>query len=212
MSVTLTVMTFNLHDDQPPESSNSWEKRRDLCISVITSYSPAILCTQQGSSLFLYSSATLLYRISYLILWMPCGSWSLVRFCCNNWSGSCLNRVFLVGFWCFMISFEFWVVLLGSFNGVVWPFWWNFFLWTNFNDWVQYTWSRKKLMNCYHFLLWFLHFSIGFRCEISVGLSSAGLAWYVSLLLFSSYWVRSSFCTFSTNVELKFLTSLRGRS
>ncbi|KAG6587822.1 hypothetical protein SDJN03_16387, partial [Cucurbita argyrosperma subsp. sororia] len=49
MSVTLTVMTFNLHDDQPPESSNSWEKRRDLCISVITSYSPAILCTQQGS-------------------------------------------------------------------------------------------------------------------------------------------------------------------
>ncbi|XP_023515384.1 uncharacterized protein LOC111779555 isoform X1 [Cucurbita pepo subsp. pepo] len=48
MSVTLTVMTFNLHDDQPPESSNSWEKRRDLCISVLTSYSPAILCTQQG--------------------------------------------------------------------------------------------------------------------------------------------------------------------
>ncbi|XP_038878267.1 uncharacterized protein LOC120070546 isoform X4 [Benincasa hispida] len=48
MSCTLTVMSFNLHDDQPPESSNSWEKRRDLCISVITSYSPAILCTQQG--------------------------------------------------------------------------------------------------------------------------------------------------------------------
>ena len=48
MSVPLAVMTFNLHEDQPPDSPNSWEKRRDLCISVITSYSPAILCTQQG--------------------------------------------------------------------------------------------------------------------------------------------------------------------
>jgi len=43
-------MTFNLHEDQPPDSPNSWEKRRDLCISVITSYSPMILCTQQGLS------------------------------------------------------------------------------------------------------------------------------------------------------------------
>ncbi|KAG6627997.1 hypothetical protein CIPAW_15G168700 [Carya illinoinensis] len=41
-------MTFNLHEDQPPDSPNSWEKRRDLCLSVITSYSPLILCTQQG--------------------------------------------------------------------------------------------------------------------------------------------------------------------
>ncbi|GLT43693.1 hypothetical protein SLA2020_176270 [Shorea laevis] len=48
MSVSLTVMTFNLHEDQPEGSPNSWEKRRDLCISVITSYSPMILCTQQG--------------------------------------------------------------------------------------------------------------------------------------------------------------------
>ncbi|KAF3947063.1 hypothetical protein CMV_026751 [Castanea mollissima] len=48
MSVPLAVMTFNLHEDQPLDSPNSWEKRRDLCISVITSYSPAILCTQQG--------------------------------------------------------------------------------------------------------------------------------------------------------------------
>ena len=50
MSVSLTVMTFNLHDDEPPDSPNSWEKRRDLCISVITNYSPIILCTQQGFS------------------------------------------------------------------------------------------------------------------------------------------------------------------
>ncbi|KAI3975554.1 hypothetical protein MKX01_002386 [Papaver californicum] len=48
MSISLTVMTFNLHEDQPENSPNSWEKRRDLCISVITSYSPLILCTQQG--------------------------------------------------------------------------------------------------------------------------------------------------------------------
>ncbi|KAK8496099.1 hypothetical protein V6N12_046668 [Hibiscus sabdariffa] len=48
MSASLTVMTFNLHEDQPEDSPNSWEKRRDLCISVITSYSPIILCTQQG--------------------------------------------------------------------------------------------------------------------------------------------------------------------
>ncbi|KAF6155096.1 hypothetical protein GIB67_035843 [Kingdonia uniflora] len=48
MSVSLSVMTFNLHENQAEESPNSWEKRRDLCISVITSYSPMILCTQQG--------------------------------------------------------------------------------------------------------------------------------------------------------------------
>ncbi|CAH2077415.1 unnamed protein product, partial [Thlaspi arvense] len=48
MSVSLSVMTFNLHDDQPEESPNSWQKRKDLCLSVITSYSPIVLCTQQG--------------------------------------------------------------------------------------------------------------------------------------------------------------------
>lgn len=48
MSVSLSVMTFNLLEDQPEGSPNSWEKRRDLCLSVIASYSPMILCTQQG--------------------------------------------------------------------------------------------------------------------------------------------------------------------
>ncbi|KAF4390108.1 hypothetical protein G4B88_005026 [Cannabis sativa] len=48
MSVSLTVMTFNLHEDQPPESPNSWDKRKELCLRVITSYYPMILCTQQG--------------------------------------------------------------------------------------------------------------------------------------------------------------------
>ncbi|RDY09772.1 hypothetical protein CR513_05812, partial [Mucuna pruriens] len=53
MSVSLSVMTFNLHDDdQEQESCNSWEKRRDLCLSVIASYSPIILCTQQGYDQF----------------------------------------------------------------------------------------------------------------------------------------------------------------
>lgn len=48
MSVSLTVMTFNLLEDLPDDSPNSWEKRKDLCVTVITSYSPMILCTQQG--------------------------------------------------------------------------------------------------------------------------------------------------------------------
>lgn len=48
MSVSLTVLTFNLLEDQPEDGQNCWEKRKDLCVSVITSYSPMILCTQQG--------------------------------------------------------------------------------------------------------------------------------------------------------------------
>ncbi|CAM8976321.1 unnamed protein product [Rhodiola kirilowii] len=49
MSLSLTVMTFNLHEDPAEEDGpNKWDKRRDLCVSVITSYSPTILCTQQG--------------------------------------------------------------------------------------------------------------------------------------------------------------------
>ncbi|PIA52958.1 hypothetical protein AQUCO_01000664v1 [Aquilegia coerulea] len=49
MSISLTVLTLNLHEQQQQQDSPySWDKRRDLCISVITSYSPIILCTQQG--------------------------------------------------------------------------------------------------------------------------------------------------------------------
>ncbi|KAL6624749.1 hypothetical protein ACP70R_032070 [Stipagrostis hirtigluma subsp. patula] len=51
-SLSITVMTLNLHEgEQPSESPNSWEKRRDICVSVITSYSPTILCTQQALKL-----------------------------------------------------------------------------------------------------------------------------------------------------------------
>ncbi|KQK21506.1 hypothetical protein BRADI_1g61210v3 [Brachypodium distachyon] len=48
-SPSITVMTLNLQEgDQPSGSPNCWENRRDICVSVITSYCPAILCTQQG--------------------------------------------------------------------------------------------------------------------------------------------------------------------
>ena len=51
MSLSITMMTLNLHEgDQGSNSPNCWEKRRDICISVITSYSPTILCTQQGKA------------------------------------------------------------------------------------------------------------------------------------------------------------------
>ncbi|KAL5230031.1 hypothetical protein ABZP36_028807 [Zizania latifolia] len=47
--LSITVMTLNLHEgEQRSESPNSWERRRDICVSVITSYSPIIFCTQQG--------------------------------------------------------------------------------------------------------------------------------------------------------------------
>ncbi|CAN0838375.1 hypothetical protein LINGRAHAP2_LOCUS2123 [Linum grandiflorum] len=52
MTASITVMTFNLHEEDQAAAGedrpNSWDKRRDLCLSVITSYSPLILCTQQG--------------------------------------------------------------------------------------------------------------------------------------------------------------------
>jgi mRNA deadenylase 3'-5' endonuclease subunit Ccr4 len=52
-SLSITVMTLNLHEgERPSESPNTWEKRRDICVSVITSYSPTILCTQQGERRF----------------------------------------------------------------------------------------------------------------------------------------------------------------
>ncbi|KAJ6828904.1 uncharacterized protein M6B38_358860 [Iris pallida] len=49
VSVSISVMTLNLGDgEEAADGPNAWEKRRDLCVSVITSYSPTILCTQQG--------------------------------------------------------------------------------------------------------------------------------------------------------------------
>eukprot|EP01018_Ginkgo_biloba_P014138 Gb_36899 [translate_table: standard] len=48
MSASLTVMTLNLHRDKSADGPNTWERRRDICISIITKYSPMILCTQEG--------------------------------------------------------------------------------------------------------------------------------------------------------------------
>ena len=62
MSLSVTVMTFNLHDDQPSDSLNSWDNRKDLCISVITSHSPNVICTQQGF-LFFYFTFNYLFFI-----------------------------------------------------------------------------------------------------------------------------------------------------
>lgn len=77
MSVSLTVMTFNLHEDQAEDSPNSWEKRKDLCISVITSYFPMILCTQQGLLLlFLYVCFWLCF------LWKGCSG--VFHFCLGH--------------------------------------------------------------------------------------------------------------------------------
>lgn len=69
MSVSLSVMTFNLLEDQLEDSPNTWEKRKDLCISVITSYSPMILCTQQG-----------LNKVSFFFGYFSVFRWILIGF------------------------------------------------------------------------------------------------------------------------------------
>lgn len=129
MSVSLTVMTFNLLEDQLEDSPNSWDKRKDLCVSVITSYSPMILCTQQGSF----------------------GSWCLISFSWNGWSGFFLyNCVLEVSFAVYYISV--WSMLAPwnekerNFSFVLWWWWW-----------------------C-NFVVLF-----GIRCEVTVGLSSTML-------------------------------------
>lgn len=54
------------------------------------------------------STAMLLYGIACSILWMLADLDLWCHCCRNNWSGFCLIRVLLVGFWFFRISFEFW--------------------------------------------------------------------------------------------------------
>jgi len=94
MSVSLTVMTFNLHEDQAEDSPNSWEKRKDLCISVITNYSPMILCTQQG--LLLLSLHVCLCVVLFLVVF------SVDRM---FWYLS-----FLLGTWVFVLLSSSWVM------------------------------------------------------------------------------------------------------
>jgi len=83
-SLSITVMTLNLHEgEQPSESPNSWEKRRDICVSVITSYSPTILCTQQGRWWWYKSWEPGLSHLLYSIDWLESASsyWFCVFSC-----------------------------------------------------------------------------------------------------------------------------------
>ena len=105
MSLSLAVMTFNLHEDQPPDSPNSWEKRRDLCISVITNYSPVILCTQQGP---FSSPCTPLYYMylcmcicwGVLVIWLKWLIWVFFDLCFGG--GILIFHVVVgLGEWCF---------------------------------------------------------------------------------------------------------------
>ena len=82
MSVSLTVMIFNLHEDQAEDSPNSWEKRKDLCISVITNYSPMILCTQQGLLLLFFASACVWSCFWSCFLWIGCSG--IFHFCLGH--------------------------------------------------------------------------------------------------------------------------------
>lgn len=48
MSISLAVMSFNLHRDSPADGSNLWEHRKSLCADVVTERAPVIVCTQEG--------------------------------------------------------------------------------------------------------------------------------------------------------------------
>ena len=163
MSVSLTVMTFNLHEDQAEDSPNSWEKRKDLCISVITNYSPMILCTQQG--LLLLFLHICLGVILFLVVF------SVDRM---FWYLS-----FLLGTWVFVLLSSSWVVYIYIYIRVV--LWW--FLWLGLlvftspcrSDCI----SIEIWMVSYWYIVLFIsafYFVYGFRCENAVGLSSAVLA------------------------------------
>lgn len=158
-------------------------RREGICVSVS---SLAILrrFSALNKVLAFSSTALLLYLFDSV---NACRSWSWVRFWRNNSSGFLFVQVFLVGFWFCWILFEFWawgwVILFGSFNWVVWTFIGAFSFWASFNDWVQCIWFWRNWWPLSIYLSDPSFLSVnGFRCEISVGLSSAGLAWYVLLL------------------------------
>ena len=117
MSVSLTVMTFNLHEDQAEDSPNSWVKRRDLCVSVISSYCPMILCTQQGLILFFFFVVFIeMFDLGLLCLFiLEIGfcyfAFIFLSFFSGFWSGS-LNSFP----WCFMLFISCWHVV--DYSGV----------------------------------------------------------------------------------------------
>lgn len=118
MSVSLTVMTFNLLEDQLEDSPNSWSKRRDLCVSVITSYSPMILCTQQGYCFFVSVCGS-----CCLLIWVVFefrvgrGFWffeDLIVFLFSFWCVACIecwicNLICFCDFW-IQVSNHSWII------------------------------------------------------------------------------------------------------
>jgi endonuclease/exonuclease/phosphatase family metal-dependent hydrolase len=50
-SLSLKVMTFNLHRDvagATDEARNAWENRKQMCADLVIKYAPTIVCTQEG--------------------------------------------------------------------------------------------------------------------------------------------------------------------
>jgi hypothetical protein len=131
MSVSLTVMTFNLHEDQAEDSPNSWEKRKDLCISVITNYSPMILCTQQGLRFSLYTSACVWSCFWLCFLSIGCSGifhffwghgflffWVLVELCvCIYIYTGCIVVVSLTWASCVYFTLSIWLYFNWNLNG-----------------------------------------------------------------------------------------------
>jgi hypothetical protein len=192
-------MTFNLHEDQPPDSPNSWEKRRDLCISVITSYSPMILCTQQGLSSSPYTRLYMnvcvccsvdLGRACFLIEMVDLGlhwpvfwRWVFLLLGCGSiFLLKCLASEQRFGWMMFLIE-EFLILTLLNHT----PFeWWTGLGFSNLFFgvllllhivWAEYIFINIDdlaflSLNSFHIFF----FCLLFRTAIPIGLYSAGLA------------------------------------
>ena len=144
MSVSLTVMTFNLHEDQAEDSPNSWEKRKDLCISVITNYSPMILCTQQGL-LLLFLHICLCVILFLVVFSVDRMFWYLS---------------FLLGTWVFVLLSSSWVVYIYIYTGciVVVSLTWASCVYFTLSIWLYFNWNLNGFLLVYltvHFCLLF---------------------------------------------------------
>lgn len=74
MSVSLTVMTFNLLEYQSEDGSNLWDQTKDLCVTVITkiSYSPMILCKLHPTRFVLDEFVGIQIYLRILIVYCIC--------------------------------------------------------------------------------------------------------------------------------------------
>lgn len=177
-------MTFNLRDDQPQDSPNSWEKRRDLCVSVITSYSPMILCTQQGfiscfflPFFFLINCNVNLMRIRILILiwvlldkrlllWVFC-DWDFGSFWITLWNGFNIYYSFWRFLLCRLLYFFFACVFPQMFD-LIWVD--SLFFVSGLSVLVAFIWLNVLYsFMCFNLIPWY-------RSEIAIGFSWAGFA------------------------------------